>query len=102
MKVGRVVGTVVATIEAPVFQDRKLLLCDVLDARGRPNGSYIIATDTVGAGAGEAVLIIDEGNSARQVVGLDVAPIRAIVVGVVDELSVDGAAIISDGRVIVG
>jgi ethanolamine utilization protein EutN len=94
VKVGRVVGTVVATIEAPVFRDRKLLVCDLLDVAGKPDGSYIIAADTVGAGAGETVLIIDEGNSARQVVGLEVAPIRAIVVGIVDELIVDGATII--------
>ncbi len=100
MKVGRVVGTVVATIEAPVFQDRKLLLCDLLDPSGRPDGGYIIAADTVGAGAGETVLIIDEGNSARQVVGLAVAPIRAVVVGVVDEVSVDGQAVIRDGSAV--
>lgn len=97
MKVGRVVGTVVATIEAPVFRDRKLLLCDLLDASGRPEGGYIIAADAVGAGAGETVLIIDEGNSARQVVGLAVAPIRAVVVGVVDEVTVDGQAVIGEG-----
>jgi microcompartment protein CcmK/EutM len=102
VKVGRVVGTVVATIEAPVFQDRKLLVCDLLDTAGKPGGSYIIAADTVGAGAGECVLIIDEGNSARQVVGLEVAPIRAIVVGVLDELYVDGEAVIHDGQVVVG
>lgn len=98
MKVGRVVGTVVATIEAPVFEDRKLLVCDILDARARPDGNYIIAADTVGAGAGETVLIIDEGNSARQVVGMEVAPIRAVIVGVVDELTVDGEAVIRDGE----
>ncbi len=48
----------------------------------------------MGAGAGETVLIIDEGNSARQVVGMEVAPIRAIVVGVVDELTVDGEVLL--------
>jgi ethanolamine utilization protein EutN len=100
VKVGRVVGTVVATIEAPVFEGRKLLVCDLLDASGKPDGSYIIAADTVGAGAGEAVLIIDEGNSARQVVGWEVAPIRAIVVGILDELIVDGTALIHNGRVV--
>jgi microcompartment protein CcmK/EutM len=46
----------------------------------------------VGAGHGETVLIIDEGNSARQVVGDTTAPIRAVIVGIVDELLVDGAA----------
>jgi ethanolamine utilization protein EutN len=88
VKIGSVVGTVVSTINAPVFDDRKLLLCDIVDPDGTPSGGYLIAVDVVGAGTGETVLIIDEGNSARQIVGLDAAPIRAVVVGIVDE--VDG------------
>jgi microcompartment protein CcmK/EutM len=39
---------------------------------------------------GEKVLILDEGNSARQILGIDTGAIRAVVVGVVDELAVDG------------
>lgn len=97
MKVGRVVGTVVSTIQAPVFDGRRLLLCDLLDAEGAPDGGYLICVDTVGAGAGEAVLIVDEGNSARQVVGVDPAPIRAIVVGVVDAMTVDDRTPIREG-----
>jgi microcompartment protein CcmK/EutM len=42
----------------------------------------------VGAGAGETVLILDEGNSARQVVDLEDAPIRAVIVGIVDQIEV--------------
>jgi microcompartment protein CcmK/EutM len=76
-----------------VFEGRRLLLCAMLDIRGNDAGDYTIAVDTVGAGAGETVLILDEGTSARQVVGWDVAPIRAVVVGVVDELTVDGREI---------
>ena len=97
MKVGRVVGTVVSTICAPVFEGRRLLLCDVLDASGEPDGSYLICVDTVGSGAGEVVLILDEGNSARQVVGISPAPIRAVVVGVVDQLVVDDELVVHDG-----
>ena len=97
MKVGRVVGTVVSTISSPVFEGRRLLLCDVLDASGSPEGSYLICVDTVGSGAGEAVLIIDEGNSARQVIGMSPAPIRAVVVGVVDQLMVDGELVLQEG-----
>ena len=70
VKIGRVVGTVVSTISSPVFEGRRLLLCDLLDASGEPDGSYLICVDTVGSGAGEAVLILDEGNSARQVLGM--------------------------------
>ena len=97
MKVGRVVGTVVSTISAPVFEGRRLLLCDVLDDSGRPDGSYLICVDTVGSGAGEAVLILDEGNSARQVLGVPTAPVRAVVVGVVDQLTVDGELVLREG-----
>ena len=87
MKLGRVVGTVVSTINAPAFDDRTLLLCDLLDPSGRPAGGYLIAVDSVGAGAGETVLILDEGNSARQVLAAPGAPIRTVVVGIVDSVT---------------
>jgi microcompartment protein CcmK/EutM len=84
VKLGRVVGTVVSTINAPAFDGRTLLLCDLVDPSGRAAGGYLIAVDTVGAGAGETVLILDEGNSARQVLSAPGAPIRTLVVGIVD------------------
>ena len=87
MKLGRVVGTVVSTINAPDFDNHTLLLCDLVDPAGRPGGGYLIAVDSVGAGAGEMVLILDEGNSARQVLGAPGAPIRTVVVGIVDAVT---------------
>ena len=89
MKVGTVVGTVVSTINIPLFDDKRLLLCDVQDVNGRSSG-YTIAVDVVDAGVGDTVLILDEGNSSRQVLGLDWGAIRALVVGIVDELVIDG------------
>ena len=87
MKIARVSGTVVSTIHAPVYDHRRLLLCDLLDEEGkRQTGDYVIAVDAVGAGAGEDVLILDEGNSARQVVEMEDAPIRAVIVGIVDSV----------------
>ena len=83
------VGTVVSTVNIPILDDHRLLLCDLQDAAGKPKG-YTIAIDVVDAGIGETVLILDEGNSARQILGLDIGAIRAVVVGVVDELTVDG------------
>jgi ethanolamine utilization protein EutN len=95
VKIGRVIGTVVSTINSPVFDNRKLLICDWLGTDGRPSGGYTIAVDAVDAGAGEVVLIIDEGNGARQIVQQDPAPIRAVVVGIVDEMVVDGAVVVT-------
>lgn len=89
MKLGTVRGTVVSTICSPVFEGRKLLLCDLEDGGGRPTGAYTIAVDAVGVGVGERVLILDEGNSARQVVSLSDAPIRAVIIGKVDAVELD-------------
>ena len=87
MKIGRVVGTVVSTINAPIFNGRRLLLCDLVDPSGEAEDDYTIAVAAVNAGPGDLVLILDEGTSARQIVGAEVAPIRAVVVGIVDEVS---------------
>ena len=89
MRLGRVNGTVVSTISHEIYDGRRLLMCDLLDAVGDDTGGYLICVDAVGAGDGETVLILDEGNGARQVVGWEDGPIRAVVVGIVDELQVD-------------
>lgn len=89
MKIGRVTGTVVSTISHPFFDEQRLLVCDLLDVAGEPI-DYLIAVDLVDAGAGETVLILDEGNSARQIFGVETGPIRAVIVGIVDEVVVDG------------
>lgn len=87
MYIGRVAGTVVATIKDKAFNGRKLLVVDQLDAEGNSIGSYDICVDTVQAGVGDQVLVLDEGNGARQVLKMEVAPIRAVVVGIVDEIT---------------
>jgi ethanolamine utilization protein EutN len=84
MKLARVSGTVVSTISFPFFDERRLLLCDLIDARGEVDG-YTIAVDVVDAGVGDLVLVLDEGNSSRQIFGVDTGPIRATVVGIVDD-----------------
>ena len=89
MKLGRVSGTVVSTISHPIYDHRRLLMCDLLDADGADTGDYLICVDAVDAGHGETVLILDEGNGARQVVGDPTGPIRAVIVGIIDELTVD-------------
>lgn len=86
MYIGRVTGTIVATIKHPAFQGRKLLTVarEGLDAEIE-GAKYDIAVDTVQAGVGDRVLVLDEGNGARQVLDMEPwGPIRAVVVGIVD------------------
>ncbi len=85
MKVGRVVGNVVSTINHRFFDGERLLLCRLVDD-GEDTGDYLICTDRVGAGADETVLILDEGSSARQIYGVETGPIRSVVVGIVDDI----------------
>jgi ethanolamine utilization protein EutN len=86
--IGKVIGTVVATIKISHLEARKLLLVKQLDLLGEEMETYDIAVDVVQAGPGDTVLVIDEGNGARQVLNLDPGAVRAVIVGVIDEVDV--------------
>ncbi|TNF27251.1 MAG: hypothetical protein EP329_19790 [Deltaproteobacteria bacterium] len=90
MKLGRVEGTVVTTVQHPFYEGRKQLLVRYLKPDGTAEGdNYVLAVDIVGAGVGEMVLVQDEGNSSRQI--LDAAPygpVRSLIVGIVDDASI--------------
>ena len=90
MYIGKVIGSVVATVKISHLEGRALLLVDQLDLRGQETGAYDIAVDTVQAGPGDTVLVLDEGNGARQVLGLDPGAIRAVIVGIVDQVTLGG------------
>ncbi len=86
MILAKVIGHVVSTIKLSVFKGFKLLLVQPIDANGESKGKVLLALDTVQAGIGDVVLVMDEGNSARIVVGDSFAPIRSLIVGIVDEV----------------
>ena len=86
MILARITGSIVSTIHHPVVDGRKMLLAERLDDTGEPTGGYLIAMDAIGACQGETVLILDEGSGARQILGDSNAPVRSIIVGIVDTL----------------
>lgn len=87
MTLGRVIGTVVSTAKLEVLAGYKILMVQPVDPRGSDVGSVTLALDSVQAGVGDRVLVIDEGNSSRMIVGNPMAPIRTMVVGIVDAVS---------------
>ena len=94
MYIGRVTGTVTSTIKHKLYNGHKLMLVNRLNLDGSESGSYDIAVDTVQAGVGDVVVILDEGGSARQIINKrGTGPLRAVIVGIVDEieLSTPGA-----------
>jgi ethanolamine utilization protein EutN len=86
MIIGTVTGHLHSTIGHEFYRARKLLIVEREDAGGARTGSYLVAIDAVDAGVGERVLVLDEGNGARQVTGSANGPVRSVVVGIVDEV----------------
>jgi len=88
MFIGKVVGTVWATRKHTSLVGKKLLLVQPVDGTSlEPYGEVTMAVDhSMDAGTGNVVLINDEGNSARQMLGDKLAPVRTVVCGVVDEV----------------
>ena len=84
MQLARVVGDVVATIKHPHLANQKLLLVQPVTPDQEPTGRVTIAVDCAQAGPGDLVLVVDEGNSAAQVLRRDRGAVRTVIVGVVD------------------
>lgn len=92
MILGRVCGTVVSTIQHPFYQGKKQLMVRACTPDGAFDGDrYVIAVDLVGAGVGETVIVEDEGNSARQLLDAPGAPVRSVIVGIVDQVTDESA-----------
>ena len=84
MMLADVIGTVVAPVQIPVLDGEKLLLLRPVTPSGEPTGKTRIAIDRAGAGVGDRVLVVDEGNSARQILGDPKAAAKTVILGVVD------------------
>jgi microcompartment protein CcmK/EutM len=83
----KVVGTVVATRKDPRLVSNKLMVARPIDPKGKADGNYLVAVDTVDAGFGETVLIVS-GSSARMASGMKDCPVDAVIVGIVDTIEV--------------
>jgi ethanolamine utilization protein EutN len=90
MQIARVVGTVVATQKHRKFEGAKLLLVQPLNLDDSPRGTALLAVDGVGAGVHEKVLIVLEGRAAGEALGRKAAPVDAAVIGIIDQVDVDG------------
>ena len=84
MQIGRVVGTVVATQKNEKLEGAKLLLVQPLTLDGQPRGMQVLAIDSVGAGVGETVLLVQEGRAAGEALGKKAAAVDAAIIGIVD------------------
>ncbi len=89
MKLGRIVGTVVATRKDPKVEGLRLYLVQDIDLSMRERDSFVVAADAMGAGVGEVVLYAS-GSSARQTEATQNRPVDAVVMAIVDHMDRDG------------
>lgn len=86
MKLGKITGNVVATIKHDVYEGERLLLLHPIGPDGEIIGTGLIGVDAVQAGPGDTVLYVDEGNSARTILKNPQAPVRVVVMAIVDSI----------------
>lgn len=89
MLIAKVIGNTVATIKDPKLEGRKLLICRETDQTGKPTGKPYVAVDSVDAGVGDLVLTA-HGSSGRQTDITKDTPVDAVIMAIIDSLTVDG------------
>jgi carbon dioxide concentrating mechanism protein CcmL len=94
MQIAKVKGTVVSTHKARSLTGVKLLLLQFIDEQGQPIPKYEVAGDTVGAGLNEWVLVT-RGSAARIEEGNERRPLDAMVVGIIDTVTVENRLLYS-------
>ncbi len=88
MILARVLGEVVATRKHPSHERRKVLLVQPIHPDGADRGEPVLALDSVDAGAGDRVLVVQEGWAAMTAAGRPNSPIDMTIVGVVDAVEI--------------
>jgi len=88
MYIAQVIGKVVSVVKHPAYAHRTLLLIQPLSLRSEHVQNPTIAVDYVGAGEGDIVLIGAGPGVAQEVFGIENAPIRELVMGIIDRFDV--------------
>lgn len=92
-----VVGTIVSPVQITILDGEKLLLLRPVGPDGRAVGKTRIGIDRAQAGIGDRVLVVDEGNSARQILGDPQGAVKTVVIGIVDYVE-RGSQLVYDHR----
>ena len=86
MREALVLGNVTSTIKHPCLTGKKLMIVQVLDAEGEPEGRPQIAVDFTGSGKGDKVLLSWDGIGSQEYHNDPHVPQRAWLCGIIDEI----------------
>jgi len=85
MNLARIDGTITATACHKSMRGTRTVICQPLDENGKDIGDPILATDTLGAGLHQRVLISTDGSRTRELVRDLRSPLRNHILGIVDD-----------------
>ena len=88
MYLAKVIGKVVSVVKHSAYDARTLLLVQPISLQGKVVRTPTIAVDYVGAGEGDTILVGSAPGVAQEVFDIERAPIRELIVGVVDRSDV--------------
>jgi ethanolamine utilization protein EutN len=87
MLLARVIGNVVATQKNQRYEQARIMLCRQITPEGEDTDTTMLALDSVDAGEGDIVIVVQEGWSASTAAtGKAGAAIDSAIVGVVDRI----------------
>ena len=89
MKLGKVTGSIVSTQKVESFEGIKLMLVQPLDEKLEPAGDPLVAFDTIQAGVGD-LIYYETSKEAGRVLEFTMNPCDAAIVGIVDNILVEG------------
>ena len=89
MILAKIIGNVVSTVKEKGYDSRKILVVQPVNPSGQLKGPSFLAVDTVQAGMGDTVLVLEEGGSARMILEEpETFTIKAVIAGIVDQITV--------------
>ena len=87
MLLGKVIGDVVATQKNPRYEGARIMVVQPINPDGTPRGATMLALDSVDAGDGDIVIVVQEGwGASTAATGEPGAAIDSAIVGVVDKI----------------
>ena len=88
MYIAKVIGKAVSVVKHSAYENRTLLLIQPLSVRSELVRTPTIAVDYVGAGEGDTVIVGAGPGVAQEVFGVEDAPIRELIMGIVDRVDI--------------
>ena len=93
MQLANVIGNATATVKHASLEGWRMLIVQPVGNQGQPDGTPLIAIDSMGSGIGSRVILTSDGKAVSKMVKASDTPIRWVVIGVVDDTTENDPAL---------